>query len=89
MNRFKCRGIINKIGKETEIIFNEYFWTNQDLIISAEDNVEARDYLNSKFHKFNKILMNLGTSGVRAKAEIIIPKITYPLQIEKDTSNEY
>ena len=58
--------------------------TSQNYSISAVDSDEARKYLNDKCHKYNKILINIGTSGVRAKTDIIIPNITYPLEIEED-----
>ena len=53
-------------------------------IISAIYSDEGRKYLNNKCHKYNKILINIGTSGVRAKTDIVIPNITYPLEIEED-----
>ena len=83
-NDLNCKGLIYKIGKETEYIFNEEFWKNQDIIISAVDSDEAREYLNDKCFKYNKLLLNIGTSGVRAKVDIVIPNLTYPLEIEKD-----
>jgi ubiquitin-activating enzyme E1 len=83
-NNFNCKGLHYKIGKEIENIFNEEFWKSQDIIISAIDSDEARKYLNDKCHKYNKILITIGTSGVRAKTDIIIPNITYPLEIEED-----
>ena len=53
-------------------------------MISAVDSDESRKYLNDKCHKYNKILINIGTSGVEAKTDIVIPNITYPLEIEED-----
>ena len=78
---FQCKDLHQKVCKETEAFFNEKFWTKQDIIISAVDNDDARVYLNNKCFKYNKLFLNAGTSGVRAKADIIIPKITYPLKI--------
>lgn len=70
-----------KICKETETVFNKNFWESQDFIISGVDDNRARLYLNDQCFKYNKILLNIGTSGVRCKVDIIIPKITYPLNV--------
>ena len=85
MNReFNCKHLHQKVNKETENIFNKDFWENQNIIISAVDNNLARKYLNEKCHKYNKIFLNIGTSGITARADIIIPKITYPLHVDLD-----
>ena len=86
-NDIRCCGKNYKICKETENIFNEAFWKSQNIIISAVDSDETREYLNQKCFKYDKILINSGTSGVRGKANIIIPRITYPLQIEEEEDN--
>jgi len=78
---FNCKDYQLKICKETENIFNDNFWDNQDIIVSGVDDNKARKYLNDQCFKYNKILLNIGTSGVRAKADVIIPKKTYPLEI--------
>ena len=81
-NEFNCKDLHLKVNKETENIFNKEFWTNQNFIFSAVDNNLARKYLNEQCHKYNKILLNSGTSGIVAKADIIIPKLTYPLYVD-------
>jgi len=85
---FKCKDLHKKVCKETENYFNKNFWDNQDIIFSAVDNDDARTYLNDICFKYNKILMNAGTSGVRARADIIIPKITYPLKIDLNNNKK-
>ena len=82
MNKnFNCKDYQLKICKETENIFNAQFWEGQNMIISGVDDNKARLYLNDQCFKYNKILLNIGTSGVRAKADVVIPKKTYPLAI--------
>ncbi len=78
---FNCENYQLKICEETENVFNDTFWEKQDIIVSGVDDNKARMYLNNQCFKYNKILLNIGTSGVRAKADIVIPKKTYPLQI--------
>lgn len=87
MNKnINCKDLHQKVCKESENYFDENFWKNQDIIISAVDNDDSRSYLNDKCFKYDKILMNVGTSGVRAKADIIIPKITFPLKLDINTN---
>ena len=89
MNKdFKCKDYQLKVSKETENVFNDSFWKSQDLIISGVDDDKARLYLNDQCFKYNKILINIGTSGVRAKGDIVIPKITYPLSIDLDEGEQ-
>ena len=87
-NSFNCKALHKKVCEETENYFNEKFWKAQDIIISAVDDNKARSYLNNKCFKYDKILMNIGTSGVRAKAEIVIPKITFPLQVNMSNNKK-
>ena len=90
MNKnIKCKDYQFKICEETESIFNKDFWERQNLVVSGVDDDKARLYLNKQCFKYNKILLNIGTSGVRAKTDIIIPKKTYPLEIilEEKESN--
>ena len=89
MNKnINCTALHKKVCEETENYFNEKFWKNQDIIISAVDDDKARLYLNNKCFKYNKILLNVGTSGVRAKANIVIPKVTYPLPINTNNNKK-
>lgn len=83
MNKeFNCKDFHLKVNKESENIFNKEFWTNQDFVFSAVDNNLGRKYLINQCYKYNKIFLNIGTSGITARADIVIPKITYPLHID-------
>ena len=86
--KINCKDYQLKICKETENIFNDYFWEKQDMIISGVDDNKARLYLNKQCFKYNKILLNIGTSGVRAKTDVVIPKKTYPLEINSSEKEE-
>ena len=73
---FKCIPLKLKVEKETESFFNDYFWKNQNFIINAVDNEEARVYINEKCFKYGKILIDSGTNGTKANSQVIIPNIT-------------
>jgi ubiquitin-activating enzyme E1 len=86
---FQCFSYQQKVCHETEHIFNQKFWLNQDIIILAVDNIEARKYINSKCIKYEKILINSGTLGTEGKTELIIPHKTVSLEdlIGNETKN--
>ena len=61
-----------RIGIETENIFNEEFYENQDFIINAVDNLEARLYISEQSILYRKILIGSGTLGTIANSRIYI-----------------
>ena len=65
-----------KVLFETENIFNDNFWEEQDLIIGAVDNEKARRYIDNQCTFYNKIFLESGTSGTSASSMIIYPHIT-------------
>ena len=75
-NSFNCEGLQCFVDKGSENIFNENFWTNQDYIILAVDNIEARKYIQEQCKIYNKILINSGTTGTKANSQLIIPHKT-------------
>ena len=66
-------GISKKIEKETEIIFNEKFWKEQDIIFCALDSLSGRIYIDEKCLLYEKPWINGGMNGIKGKTEIFIP----------------
>ena len=56
----------NYVGIETENIFTDQFWDEQDIIFNAVDNVKARFYLNDKVCIHQKYHFDAGTLGVNS-----------------------
>ena len=81
---FNCNPMKARIGIENEKIFNEKFWKNQNYIINAVDNLEARIYISEQSLIYKKILIDSGTLGTIANSQVIIPnktiKYTEPLK---------
>lgn len=79
-----------KIGKESENVFDEQFWENQNYIINAVDNVDARIYISEQSKIFNKILIDSGTIGTMANSQVIIPNktIEYSVPMEENIEQE-
>ena len=68
-----CYAKSEKVGIETEGVFNEKFWESQDYIINAVDNLESRIYISDQSFIFKKILIDSGTLGTIANSQVIIP----------------
>ena len=74
--KMKVKSLTNEVGVTTEKIFNTAFWRNNDLIISALDNIEARQYVDSRCVKYEKPLFESGTLGCKCNTQTIIPHKT-------------
>lgn len=66
----------DKVGAETEDIFNEKFWENLDLVTNALDNVDARTYVDRRCVFFRKPLLDSGTLGTKGNSQVVLPHIT-------------
>ncbi|KAI5191849.1 ubiquitin-activating enzyme E1 [Nematocida minor] len=67
---------VSKVGKETESLFNDEFYSKIDVILNALDNVEARLYVDNRavYHKVPVI--DSGTLGSKGHTQAIIPGVT-------------
>ena len=61
------------INEETRNIFDDDFMENQNVIISAVDNIQARKYIDNLCTFYNKILLDSGTEGTKANSDIYYP----------------
>ena len=76
------------INEETRNIFDDDFMENQNVIISAVDNVDARKYIDNLCTFYNKILLDSGTEGTKANSDIYYPNKStclndYPFIVKK------
>ncbi|KAF2277312.1 ubiquitin-activating enzyme E1 [Westerdykella ornata] len=74
----------DKVGPETEDIFNEEFWESLDAVTNALDNVEARTYVDRRCVFFRKPLLDSGTLGTKGNTQVIIPHITESYSSSQD-----
>ena len=65
-----------KLDNQTENIFNDDFWEEQNLIISAVDNPNSRLYIDNKITFYNIPFFECGTLGTSASSNIFLPKLT-------------
>lgn len=74
----------DKVGPETEDIFNETFWEGLDAVTNALDNVEARTYVDRRCVFFRKSLLDSGTLGTKGNTQVVIPHITESYSSSQD-----
>merc|ERR1719499_2581895 len=74
MNKdFNITSAANRVGRDSEDVYNEKFWRSQDLIITALDNVDARMYVDSKCVEFKKPMVDSGTVGTKGSTQVVVP----------------
>lgn len=80
----KIVSLQDKVGPETEHIFNEKFWENLDAVTNALDNVEARTYVDRRCVFFRKSLLDSGTLGTKGNTQVVLPHITESYSSSQD-----
>ncbi len=66
----------NKVGTETEVIYNEEFFNSLTCVANALDNVSARIFVDNLCIKYKKSLLESGTLGTKGNIQTIIPHLT-------------
>ncbi|XP_054818564.1 ubiquitin-activating enzyme E1 1-like [Prosopis cineraria] len=66
----------NRVGPETENVFDDTFWENLSVVINALDNVNARLYVDQRCLYFQKPLLESGTLGAKCNTQMVIPHLT-------------
>lgn len=74
----------DKVGPETEEIFDDDFWNNLNFVTNALDNVEARSYVDRRCVFFRKPLLESGTLGTKGNSQVIIPSVTESYSSSRD-----
>lgn len=62
-----------KVGSDTENIFSDTFYKNLTLVANALDNIEARNYVDSRIILNCIPLFESGTLGTKGNTQVIIP----------------
>ena len=74
----------DRVGHETEHIFNEDFWEELDGVTNALDNVDARTYVDRRCVFFRKPLLESGTLGTKGNIQVILPSLTESYSSSQD-----
>lgn len=67
---------VSKVGKETETLFNDEFYSKIDIILNGLDNVEARLYIDNRSVYHRVPVIDSGTLGSKGHTQTIIPNLT-------------
>lgn len=74
----------DKVGPETENIFNDAFWKQLDFVTNALDNVDARTYVDRRCVFYKKPLLESGTLGTKGNVQVIYPFMTESYSSSQD-----
>ena len=74
----------DRVGPETEHIFNENFWEGLDGVTNALDNVDARQYVDRRCVFFRKPLLDSGTLGTKGNTQVVLPSLTESYSSSQD-----
>ncbi|OHT04303.1 Ubiquitin-like modifier-activating enzyme 1 [Tritrichomonas foetus] len=66
----------NRVGEESENIYNDDFYNSLSGVCNALDNRETRSYNDTQCVYYNKPLLESGTLGPMAHFQIILPHLT-------------
>ncbi len=50
---FKAKAIKSLVNENSEVVFNDEYWENLDIVINAVDNIKARMYVDSQCVWYN------------------------------------
>jgi ubiquitin-activating enzyme E1 len=82
--RGKTVTLKDRVGDDTEHIFNETFWEELDGVTNALDNVDARTYVDRRCVFFRKPLLESGTLGTKGNTQVILPNLTESYSSSQD-----
>lgn len=80
----KITALADKVGQDTEHVFQEHFWEGLDAVTNALDNVEARTYVDRRCVFFRKPLLDSGTLGTKGNTQVVLPNITESYSSSQD-----
>nr|XP_033770664.1 ubiquitin-like modifier-activating enzyme 6 isoform X2 [Geotrypetes seraphini] len=86
--QLKIEPHLNKVCPATESIYGDKFYSQQDVVVMALDNVDARRYIDSRCIANLRPLLDSGTMGTKGHTEVIIPHLTESYNSHRDPPEE-
>ncbi|SCU79365.1 LAMI_0A08504g1_1 [Lachancea mirantina] len=80
----KIHYMTEKVGPESETVFNDAFWTSLDFVTNALDNIDARTYVDRRCVFYKKPLLESGTLGTKGNTQVVIPYLTESYSSSRD-----
>ncbi|KAJ3194710.1 hypothetical protein HK101_002132 [Irineochytrium annulatum] len=72
----KVKFYAERVGRDTERVFDDEFWSKLSGVTNALDNVEARRYVDSRCVFYRKPLLESGTLGTKGNTQVVLPFLT-------------
>lgn len=72
----KIKSHENRVGPETENVYDDDFFERLDGVANALDNVDARTYMDRRCVYYRKPLVDSGTLGTMGSIQVVVPFVT-------------
>jgi ubiquitin-activating enzyme E1 len=66
----------NRVGNDSENVYNDEFFENLDGVCNALDNIDARIYIDRRCVYYRKPLIESGTLGTKGNVQVVVPFLT-------------
>lgn len=74
----------NRVGPDTEVVYNDDFFEALDGVANALDNVDARNYMDRRCVYYRKPLLESGTLGTSGNVQVVLPFLTESYSSSQD-----
>lgn len=74
----------NRVGPETENVYDDAFFEELDGVANALDNVDARIYMDRRCVYYRKSLLESGTLGTKGNTQVVVPFLTESYSSSQD-----
>uniref|UniRef100_A0A1W7R9A6 E1 ubiquitin-activating enzyme n=1 Tax=Hadrurus spadix TaxID=141984 RepID=A0A1W7R9A6_9SCOR len=74
----------NRVGPDTESVYDDVFFESLDGVANALDNVDARIYIDRRCVYYRKPLLESGTLGTKGNVQVVIPFLTESYSSSQD-----
>ncbi|KAG5836012.1 hypothetical protein ANANG_G00250080 [Anguilla anguilla] len=74
----------NRVGPDTERVYDDDFFESLDGVANALDNVDARMYMDRRCVYYRKPLLESGTLGTKGNVQVVIPFVTESYSSSQD-----
>ncbi|XP_033858479.2 ubiquitin-like modifier-activating enzyme 1 [Acipenser ruthenus] len=74
----------NRVGPDTERVYDDDFFEGLDGVTNALDNVDARMYMDRRCVYYRKPLLESGTLGTKGNVQVVIPFLTESYSSSQD-----
>eukprot|EP00096_Caligus_rogercresseyi_P005507 TRINITY_DN210_c0_g1_i2.p1 TRINITY_DN210_c0_g1~~TRINITY_DN210_c0_g1_i2.p1 ORF type:complete len:1077 (+),score=356.07 TRINITY_DN210_c0_g1_i2:323-3553(+) len=74
----------NRVGAETDHVYNDDFFESLNGVANALDNVEARVYMDRRCVYYRLPLLESGTLGSKGNTQVVVPNLTESYSSSQD-----